>query len=309
MARRDIDRAQERRRRDLKILAAEKAFQQAVYLLRRLLNVSPDTRRHAEGVIRQELGPPHRLDPNIHNAALNRCLFDLLGGGIHTDDRQQAHRGIVADVYYGLVRHGLRNLPWRSLQAALFMDFDGTEFEMWAHEVRPEQLTPWRDYVFFFGAEWERQRDVPLGHLIKAKRIWLDVTERDLARLYEVWPEIELLQALANSQPPALKRGKPAGVPARRDTVLGKTWEEIRAEIRRDPSRVTECENTYVDAEASRKAKGWLAHNPHVTKAPDNLKHRWRRQAKDNFYHQVIVHPSMRDLNLRPRGKGRPRKS
>lgn len=311
MTKRDIDRAQERRRRDLKILAADEAFQQAVYLLRRVLNVSPDTRRHVEGVIRQELGPPHRLDPNIHNAALNKCLFDLLGGGIHTDDDQQAHKRMVADVSYGLIRQGLKNLPSLSLEAALFMDFDRSEFEMWADEVRPTRLAYWYDYVVFLGdrQDWKRHSAIPLTELVKFKRIWLDVTERDVAWLHEVWPEIERMQEMVKSKPPPLKRGRPPRVPARRETVLGKTWEEIRAEIRQAPSYCTRWENRYVDAEVGRREKKWLAEQRGSTEVPPRLARQWRRQAKDNFYHQVIVHSSMRDLNLRSRQKGRRRKS
>jgi len=318
MAKQEIDRARERRRRDLKILAANKEFRGAVHALRRALNVSPEIRRRAERAVRQELGEPHRLDPNVHNAALNSCLFDLLGGGMLKDERQKFNRKLIASQYWEL-RSSLDEAEWRtleaasrSLEAALLMDFDGSEFEMWADEARPTRLTPWYDYVVFDDQQgWETHREAPLGGLIKRGHIWLNVTGRDLAWLHEVWPDIERMQG--RSKPPPLKRGKPPGVPARRETVLGKTWEEIKAEIRRGVSQVTRYENSYINAKVSRKEEEWLKQNkesyPNVKKAPDSLKAGWRRQAKDNFYHQVIVHPSMRDLNLRPRQKGRPRKN
>lgn len=213
----------------------------------------------------------------------------------------------LADELRQLRAAGLKVSPY-TLETAVFTDYDGAEFDLWAEaSVKAPAFPPM--IACMSASAWETIKSLPLETVIKPKRIYIDVTDLDIPQLEEYWPSIEMLQLWLRAKPPSLKRGRPVGIPTRRKTVLGETWEEIRTVIRQDPSYHTRWETKYIKAEASRKEQGWLAQNPHVTKAPDSLKHRWRRQAKDNFYHQVIVHPSMRDLNLRPRQKGRRRKN
>jgi len=213
----------------------------------------------------------------------------------------------LADELRQLRAAGLKVSPY-TLETAVFTDYDGAEFDLWAEaSVTAPAFPPM--IACMSASAWETIKSLPLETVIKPKRIYIDVTDLDIPRLEEYWPSIEMLQIWLSAKPLPLKRGRPVGIPTRRKTVLGPTWEEIRSVIRRDPRYCTRWENKYVDAEVGRRKEDWLAEQQETTEVPPRLTRQWRRQAKDNFYHQVIVHSSMRDLNLRPKRRGRRRKN
>jgi len=312
-------RARSRRFRPLRILANDPRLEEAVRLLRTLTGASPQTRRNREKAILEKARKRgETLGGSIHNHAVNACMMEFFDGrfvwneaegslGRRPEGPDETWRRALADQLGELRGAGLK-LPDRALEAAVFMDFDGAEFEMWAKEV--DWGPGWGQIIAYMGGgDWKLQGEVPLSTVIDPYHIYIDVTDLDLQGVEELWPWIENLQHLLKTKPPPRKRGKPRGVPARRETVLGKTWKEIRAEVRQAPSYHTRWETKYVDAEVGRKGKEWLAEQQGTTEVPPRLRREWRPKAKDNFYRQVIVHPSMRDLNLRPRQKGRPRKN
>lgn len=232
--------------------------------------------------------------------AFNQCAGEVLGW--------DAHPGVGHFCFNMYPIFRAAGLPIRilDLEMCAFLDFEdinSPDFHAWA-ELQDRRPGP-AELIVTHDTDGSESP----SPYFRPGRIYLDVTELDLQGVEERWWHVQREQTGLGTKPPSRKRGRPLGVPTRRETVLGKTWEEIRAEIRREPGQVTRRENVYIAAEVARKESKWLPDDPSDAKAPDRLKLKWRRQAKDNFYHQVIVHRTMRDLNLRPRRTGRPRKN
>lgn len=337
-------RARRRRISRLRSLAADPRFQRAVLHVRTLTGLSPKERRDFEEAWLHHMalyhGPGFCLESTplvFQRSVLERCILETLGThprytgwlrfqlamterfdkiwdvALADELRQLRAAGLktckeaLVDQLRQLRAAGLKVSPY-TLETAVFTDYDGAEFDLWAEASAAAPAFP-PMIVYMSASDWETAKNFPLGTVIKPKRIYIDVTDLDIPRLEEYWPSIRRLQSWLHAKSSPLKRGRPVGIPTKRKTVLGPTWEEIRTVIRQDPRYYTRWENKYIDAEVGRRKKEWLANQEGTTEVPPKLTRQWRRQARDNFYHQVIVHPSMQDLNLRPRQKGRPRQN
>lgn len=321
MGKKTRDRARSRRFYPFKILAGAPQFREAVYLLRTLTGASPQTRRDFEQVLLRCTPKFKEKAPDllpITKRALYSCMAALFNPARW---EEWIHLGPGAGNKYlewfctyksEELRHAELPVSFNDLETAAFMDFEdikGAEFYMWAEIQDVEPLEPPDRLIVFDDIdEWERgQKNLTFAPLFRPLQIYLNVTDLSLSGIEELWPWIERWQARLGRRPHPPKSGRPLGLAARRKTALGLTWGEMRAGARRDPSdHAARLEKEHTDAEVRRKEKQYLKGH---TEVPNRLKLKWRRQAKDNFYRRVIVHPSMRDLNLRPRRRGRPRKS
>lgn len=127
-------------------------------------------------------------------------------------------------------------------------------------------------------------------YTLNESSIYLDIADLFLDDIELNWVSLIIAKEQVGAfESPPIGRTKGAKR-SRRSGLRNLTWTQVREKVRENPRQLTILENAYVNESGKR--------NPFQ-----------RSKAIQNFYKQVIVHPSMLDLKLQIRKRGRPRKT
>jgi len=161
-------------------------------------------------------------------------------------------------------------------------------------EIFSRLLYYYEDITLKAGKQWGtfqtfRQWKNYIAENLTPYQIYLDVTDLTLDDIALYWGDIVIAKEYVGAmEGPFI--GNRRGLKRRREISRSMTWQEIRNYLRENPRDVGRLEHQYVNERGK-------------------LDREERRKAIQNFYKSVIVHPDMKDLGLRIRRRGRPRKS
>jgi hypothetical protein len=256
-------------------LAGDDLFKTAVYTLRQELGLGPDDRRSSEA--------DEQVTPMMATLALGKAI--------------QIDYGDIISRLAGHLETALGPLAGLILVPALFIDFDGGEFELFvAFAQVPPDVKAWKGEP----TEGFRQfRDA----WFRPNHVYIDVTLSSPDDVSYFWPWVEQAQEALGI--PASIRGRLPGEPRRKVAFVANgvafTWPETRNELQLNPNLAGRRSNQYLTYRTMREEERFGR-----TLTPDE-RHDLRRRARKNYWRQVIHHPQMRDLKLQLRRTGRPR--
>lgn len=173
------------------------------------------------------------------------------------------------------------------LTAAVWTEYDGSEFELFCEMTVPIAVKAWSSSTGL-GPEvvgdqprFDEWRDVAFS----PGRVYIDVTFADLEDVQRFWGIVSARKKELGL--PVPRRGLPSGS-KRKVRVLGNlTWAQVRKKVAADPQSVSRLEHRYVEAQIAKKGN-----------TPDV-----RRAAKGNYRKNVRARLDLRARLGRPPAK------